>query len=89
MSNTIKAAEQMKQAYEADISKDRRITKMVIKRESEKAYLLAQPGSSFTAWLPKSKMSDISIRNAKLATGQIVQIIDFTIPGWLADEKCM
>ena len=89
MTSMTKASEAMKQAYEADISKDRRISKMVIKRESEKAYLLAQPGTSYTAWLPKSKMADISIRSAKLATGQSVQIIDFTIPGWLADEKCM
>lgn len=66
----------------------RRLERMIIRRETDKAILVGFPGSSFETWIPKSKMSEIRRwKGHSKSTGKDYAMLDCTVPAWLATEK--
>ena len=63
-----------------DRNTPRKISGLVVERESDKALLVKDPAQPkwVGAWLPKSQLSDVE-RDG--------QTISCTIPGWLAEDK--
>lgn len=66
------------------------IRRLVVLRETEKAYLLHQKhrGSDSTeVWVPKSMIDYKRKHPIQVVAGEEIQEIDIKIPEWMADEK--